>query len=165
MGNQNQEKDWGKEMAAQMKNLQQSQEMFRRTCRHKPGQNCQVMSVHNYKGHVPDKDKLPETTAICTKCSALFESESYSRDETSSGIYMLNSILQQIKMVANLTDEDMNMIMEGFGALDKLSTIMTYYHNMVDKVAGGDKGNGGRRNNKGHIGVEAAHFGGGRNFN
>lgn len=156
--------DWAQQVSVEMKNLQQTQENHRRHCNHKPGNGGQVMSVHQYKGNIPDKDRLAESTVVCSKCGSIFEGESYNKDETGSGIYMFKSMLDQIKLNAQLSDEDWNMMMRGFQALDTLSTISTYYHNMVEKLAGGGGKKNKSRNTKGHIGVDASHFGNGRGF-
>jgi hypothetical protein len=156
--------DYSAQISQGMKTVQHLQEQHRRDCNHKPQGNRRVIPVQDWKGYLPDKDKLPESTAYCTGCGAVFEADSYKRDETSSGLYMFTSMLHQIKMVANLSDEDKQMIQKGFEALDTLAIVTTYYDNMVEKL-GSNKGNKrNRSNNKGHIGVDSGMFGGARNY-
>lgn len=147
-----------------MKSVQHLQESHRRECNHKPQGNRRMIPVHQYNGYIPDKDKLPESTGYCTGCGAVFETDSYKRDETSSGIYMFTSMLHQIKLVANLSDEDKAMIQKGFEAVDTLSMVTTYYDNMVEKLGSNKNNRRNRGGNKGHIGVDSGMFGGGRSY-
>jgi hypothetical protein len=155
------------QMEAQAKrNLQGMQEEHRRYCNHKNQNNRRTISIHEYNGYIQDKDKYSETTGYCTGCGAIFETESYSREEISTGIYMFNSMLHQIKLVASLSKEDVEQVAKTFDALDTLAKTANYYNNMIEKLGNG-KGNGNNRNRgngKGHIGVDAGMFGGGRGY-
>jgi hypothetical protein len=144
-------------------NLQATQEEYRREHLHKAhGGNNRVIPIHEAKAYIPDKDKYPASTVYCTGCGAIFESETYRPDELNSGIYMFNSMLHQIKMVANLTDEERELLRGGYQSLDKLSQIITYYNDMADKLSNGGKNNGKKNHGsgKGHIGVDSSMFGG-----
>ena len=75
---------------------------------------------------------------------------------------MFRSMLSQIKLNANLSDEDLKMIEEAYDAIDTLSLIGTFYINMVDKLTnGGNKQkNNNKRNNKSRMGIDSSMFGG-----
>lgn len=157
----NQGRDYQAEQQKMRKQLQNLAEEQMRECDHKPRGNGRVVPISEYKGHLSNKESLPLSTAVCTRCGATFEAESYTREETSSGIYMFNSMLHQIKMNAQLSDEDIQMINNAFDALDTVATVCTYYNNMVDKLSGNN--NNKKKNNrtsKGHIGVDTSMFGG-----
>lgn len=151
-----------KQMRQQLQNLNEEKI---RGCDHKARGNGKVMSVHDVKNqYIQNKDKLSETTAYCTRCGAIFEAESYNPDEITGGIYMYNSMLHQIKLNAQLNDDDWDMIDQGFSALDTLARIGVYYNNMVEKLSSGGNKKGGKRNTKGHLGISSDMFNGGRSY-
>ena len=141
------------------------QERRRRDHDHKPNHGGKLMPLHESKINVPGKRDLPDSTIICTKCEKYFEGNSYLPSETDSGLYMFGSMIEQIKLNAQLTEEDWDMINQCYDALDTLGSLATYYNDMVEKLAnnsGNKKGKGGGPK-KGYMGINSSMFGG-RNY-
>jgi len=159
--NHNDDQNFEQEYRNLQNQAMQTRERFIRKCDHKPGNGRgKVINIHSFNGFIQNKDKYSESTAYCTRCGAIFESESFQPEELNSGIYMFNSMLHQIKMLASLTDEDKANIESAFNAIGELSTVSDYYNNMVDKLAGGNKNNGGKKGrSKGHIGLDSSMMG------
>lgn len=158
-GNNNQ--SYEEQIKASRRNLSRIMEERKRTCNHKPNNHGQVISIHDSKINVPGKKDLPDSTVICTRCEKYFESGSYSGAEIDSGLYMFTSMAEQVKLNANLSDEDKATLEEYYDALDKVAGFTNYYLNMVEKLAnGGGKNKNRPRATKGHIGVSTNMFGG-----
>ena len=155
------EVNYEQEIRNHQNQMRSAQEQFIRDCEHKPGGGKgKVMSIHDYNGFIQNKDKYSPTTAICTRCGAIFEAESFQPEEINSGIYMFSSMLHQIKMNAQLSADDKQNIAEAFRAIETLSGIANYYNNMVEKLAGGGNKNGNKRGRgKGHIGLDSSMMG------
>lgn len=145
----------------QMRDLSAMKEGRKRICNHKPNNQGRVMALHDSKINVPNKKDMPESTVICTRCEKYFESSSYTPDETDSGLYMFSSMAEQVKLNANLTEEDLNTLEQYYQALDTVANFTQYYHNMVEKLSNGE-GNKKNKNraSKGHMGLNSQMFGG-----
>lgn len=141
------------------------QEERKRKHTHKPNQGGKIMPLHDSRINVPGKANLPESTVICTNCECYFEGNAYLPSETDSGLYMFKSMIEQIKLNANLTDEDLEQIERYYDAIDELTTMANYYNDMVDKLAnnGGKKNKNTNRPKKGYMGISPNMFGG-RNY-
>lgn len=158
------QKNYREQIHQQMMGIAKLKEQDMRECDHKANNRGRVMALHDSKVKYPGKDKMPATTAVCTRCERVFESESYTKDENASALYQLQSIAEQIKLNANLTKEDVADIMSYYEALEVVSGMVKYYNDMVEKMAqGGGKGNK-KENSKGHMGLTGDMFGG-RGFN
>lgn len=143
-----------------MMNIAKLKEEHMRECDHKANNRGRVMGLHDSKVKYPGKDKMPDTTAVCTRCERVFESESYTKDETATMLYSLQSIAEQIKLNANLSKEDWDDIAKYYDSLDVVASMLTYYNNMVEKMAQGGGGKKQKTNNKGHMGLSSDMFGG-----
>lgn len=147
-------KTFAAQKKAAMQNLAQITEQQKREDDHKPGPNGRIIPLRDANVSFPGKDQMPETTVYCQTCGAVFESEAYTPEELQSGIYMFQSMLHQIKLNAKLSADDRENVMNTFAALDQVSTVVTYYNDMVKKMT---KGSGGGRGNnssgKGHMGM------------
>lgn len=144
------------EIKKQMKDLNRLRETRKRKCEHKPRTNGQIVNIHDSKFNVPNKKELPETTVICTGCEKYFEGEAYYSSEIDSGLYMFTSMAEQVKVNANLSEEDKVTLESYYEALDTIAGFSTYYLNMVEKLSNGNKHNGKKpRSQKGHMGVNS----------
>lgn len=135
-------------------------EKHMRECDHKANNKGRVMGLHDSKVKYPGKDKMPATTAVCTRCERVFESESFTQDETATMLYNLQSIAEQIKLNANLSKEDWEDMQKYYDALDVVTDMMKYYNSMVEKMAQGGGNKKHKTNNKGHMGLNSDMFGG-----
>ena len=159
--NQKEVQSYEEKIRGTMRDLATMKEGRRRTCNHKPNVNGRVIALHDSKINVPGKKDLPESTVICTRCESYFESSSYTADETDSGLYMFKSMAEQVKLNANLSDEDKEFLANYYAALDTVSQFSTYYLNMVEKLSNGDNNKRkGNRSSKGHMGINSSMFGG-----
>lgn len=156
--------NYKEEVQKQMRNIHLLKEREMRECDHKANNRGRVMALHDSKIKYPGKDKMPATTAVCTRCERVFEAESYTKDENASALYQLQSIAEQIKLNANLSNEDKADIMAYYNALEVVEGMMTYYNNMVEKMAQGGGGKKQKGSSKGHMGLSSDMFGG-RGFN
>ena len=157
----NNQQNYEEQIKKGMKNLQMLQESRKRECTHKPSVGAKVIPIHESNKHVPNKKELPESTVICTRCDAYFEATSYSAKELESALYMLTSVAHQIKLNANLSEEDKAELEKYFEALDVVAGFVPYYTNMVDKLSnGGGNRKAKPRVTKGHMGLDGASFGG-----
>ncbi len=140
--------------------LYNNQQRIQRGCDHKPhGGSGRVRSIKDENVPIRNKDQYSDTTAYCDNCRAIFESETYSKQELESAMYMFASMLEQTKLAANLSDEDYQTIFQGYDALDILSKIVVYYNDMVKKLTNGKGNSGKRRESKGSIGLDVGMFG------
>lgn len=159
--NQREVQNYEEKIRGTMRDLAAMKEGRKRTCNHKPNNNGRVIALHDSKINVPGKKDLPESTVICTRCEKYFESSSYTPDETDSGMYMFNSMAEQVKLNANLSDEDKDFLERYYQALDTVAQFTSYYHNMVEKLSNGDNNKKkGNRSSKGHMGLNSSMFGG-----
>ena len=159
--NQREVQNFEERIRGAMRDVAVMKESRKRTCNHKPNNNGRVIALHDSKINVPGKKDLPESTVICSRCERYFESTSYEPSETASGLYMFQSMVEQVKLNANLSDEDKEFVDKCYQALDTLEQFMTYYHNMVDKLSNGDNNKKkGNRSSKGHMGLNSSMFGG-----
>lgn len=147
-----------------MMNIAKLKEDRMRECDHKANNRGRVMGLHDSKIKYPGKDKMPATTAVCTRCERVFESESYTKDETATMLYSLQSIAEQIKLNANLSKEDWDDVNKYYDSLDVVAAMLTYYNNMVEKMAQGGGNKKQKTTSKGHMGLSSDMFGG-RSFN
>lgn len=158
------QKNYREQIHQQMMGIAKLKEQDMRECDHKANNRGRVMGLHDSKIKYPGKDKMPPTTAVCTRCERVFESESYTKDENASALYQLQSIAEQIKLNANLTKEDVADIMAYYEALEVVSGMLKYYNDMVEKMAQGGGGKKQKGASKGHMGLTGDMFGG-RGFN
>ncbi|MCM1219754.1 MAG: hypothetical protein NC548_35175 [Lachnospiraceae bacterium] len=156
----NTQKNYSDQIRQHMMDAARLKEQNMRDCDHKANNRGRVMGLHDSKVKYPGKDKMPPSTAVCTRCERVFESESYTKDENASALYQLQSIAEQIKLNANLSDQDKNDIAEYYAALDVVSGMLTYYNNMVEKMASGGGNKQKKASNKGHMGLNSDMFGG-----
>lgn len=159
--NQKEVQSYEDKIRGAMRDLSAMKEARRRKCNHKPNNQGRVIGLHDSKINVPNKKEMPESTVICTRCEKYFESSSYTPDETDSGLYMFASMAEQVKLNANLSEEDWEQLEAYYEALDTVSHFTTYYHNMVEKLSNGD-GNRKKsnRSSKGHMGISSNMFSG-----
>lgn len=162
MSNKNKElQGYNDEVKSLTRQLMLSKEGKKRKCDHKPSNNGRIMGIHDSKIHVPQKNNLPETTVICTNCERFFESNAYLPEDGDAGIYMFTSMVEQVKLNAHLNEEDKKTIENVYDAIDTISSFLTYYNNMVDKLANGNNNNKRvKTHNKGHMGLNPNMFGG-----
>lgn len=159
--NQNSVQKYDNQIKAGMRNLNAMKENRKRECNHKACGQGRILALYASNIDVPNKKDMPESTVICTRCERYFECEAYSADETDSGIYMFTSMAEQVKLNAQLSEEDKKSLEEYYAALDVINNFTTYYHNMVEKLSnGGGNKNKGNRQSKGHMGVTGSMFGG-----
>lgn len=141
------------------RNYAQAVEERKRECCHKPSCGGKVIPLMESNITFPGKDKMSESTGICKRCERYFERSSYYAEELEAGEYMFQSMLEQIKINANLSEEDLAMIAKGYDSLDTLATIIIYYNDMVKKLANGDGKKPRQRNTKGSMGLQPGMFG------
>lgn len=130
-----------------------------RQCNHKPSNRGRVMPLHESKISVPGKKDYPESAVICPTCEKVFESGLYSGQEMTSAQYMIDSAVEQTKMLANLNDEDKAFLDEVYAALDTISKFTVFYDEMVKKLGekGGNK-KGKSTTRKGNLGASRNHY-------
>lgn len=155
MSNKEATQNFEAEIKAAKKNLANFFAQRKRRCDHKPNNKGKIISVHDSKINIPNKKNLPETTAVCTKCEAYFESESIDERDIESAFYLVRSMIEQIKLNAHLSEEDWAVIENGYDAIDTLeNNIAVYYVDMVEKLSNGNnKKQGNKRTQKGHMGI------------
>lgn len=127
---------------------------------HKNKHGACLESVHQTKQYIKDKGKLGPDAVICKECGEIFEMTAYTESEVEAGIMMFKSMLNQIKVLANLQDEEYADIVSVLEFVDtKLGgTLAPYYLNMIKRL--GDNNN--RRkdtNQKGRIGGLGGSYG------
>lgn len=133
----------------------------RRQCMHKPSNRGQMMALKNYKGYVKDKDKYPDSTAICTACHTKFDMNTYTPEELDSFLFMALSMAEQVKNLTNMTDEDWEALHQVYEAYDVYEHFVKYYSSMLEKLS---KGEGKRKNNNNNKNVGNIGFGVTRNM-
>ena len=134
-------------------------------CNHRFGGNGRHLeNVHTTNQFVRDRNLYSDSTVICPECTDIFETDAYTLKDLNSGIFMYQSMLSQIKLFSELDENDWEAIDNAYRALDTISSMFTYYNDMVQKLTNGNKNNRNNNNgsSKGGVGVRSSMFGGKR---
>jgi hypothetical protein len=146
------------QVRAAQANLSSLRESIIQKCEHRPSCGGKLVSVHEKENrlHLPNKviNSLPEDEVGCLKCGTHFSGKSYSTPEIDGAVKVIGDMIEQIKLVANLSDADKEFIIKGYEARDTIERIARYYINMVSKMSNGKNNNNNRRKgtSKGHMG-------------
>lgn len=144
--------------------LQNAIRYSQRECDHKNKTGPRLVNVHSSENNVyiKDKNKLSPDTVICKECGEIFEMTAYRTEEIEDAVKTLSSMLNQIKVLANLSDQEFMEIVELIKLVDdKISgSLVPYYDGMIKRLSGNDK----RRNNndgnqKGRVGNISGNMG------
>lgn len=127
---------------------------------HKNKNGACLESVHSTNQYIKDKGKLGPDAVICKECGEIFDMTAYKEHEVEAGIMMFKSMLNQIKVLGNLADDEYEDIVSVLEFVDtKLGgTLAPYYLSMIKRLSNGDK----RRNDstqKGRIGGLGGNYG------
>lgn len=150
--------NYEEQIKSQIRDLNRLKEERRRKCEHKG--NHDLCSIENAKFNIPNKKDLPEGTVACNRCEKYFYGDAYTPADGDAGLYMFNSMVEQVKINANLTDEDRITIDNVYTSLDNLANFVSYYNSMVEKMSngGGKQQNKPKHSAKGHIGISPNMF-------
>lgn len=124
----------------------------RHGCMHKPSNRGQLIPLKEFKGYVKNKDKYPESTGICTACHTLFDMGVYETEELDSFLFMALSMIEQVKNLTNMTDDDWEEINRVYEAYDVYANFITYYSDMLKKLREGEGKRKKRNNNENEVG-------------
>ena len=95
---------------------------------------------------------------VCKECGDIFEMTAYQADEIENAVSLLKSALNQIKVLANLNEEEFNDIVELIAWFDEKidGSLVPYYMGMIKRLSGEDKrrnrDNGNQKGRVGNIG-------------
>lgn len=149
-------RDTAKELESLKRNMLMLTEEKQHKCMHKPQTDGRVVEVHNSDVNIPKKDKYPESSVVCTNCYKIFEMNSFTVNQLDTCMFTLGSMIEQIKVLAALNDEDMEDIESGYTALEHLETLKNFYADIIKKLtSGGNNNNNRQKSSKGHIGYSA----------
>ena len=157
--------NYDNEIRERRRSLAQAMMQRKHECRHKPIDGAKVIPIGEANFiRQSEKNAYKNTTVVaCTNCEEYFESSSYTAAELDGGLFMFHSIIEQIKIQAELNDEDVATIDDCYEAIDKLENLSRYYNDMVKKLTNDNGRKNRNTNSKGSIGVNAGMFGS-RNF-
>lgn len=159
--NQREVRNYENDIHSAIRNLTALKEKRKHECNHKACSQGKLIYLHDSNVNFPNKKEMPKSTVVCTRCEKVFEEEYYEDEEVESGIYMLESMAEQVKFISNLTKEDQDAIASYYDAIDTIKNFSVYYSNMVKKLRNGnDNKKSKNRNTKGHMGINSGMFGG-----
>ena len=147
----------GEMIRKQKRELQSAIRISQRACDHKNRTGPCLINVHDDNNHqyIKDRAKLSADAVICKECGDIFEMTAYQADEIESAVSLLKSALNQIKVLANLNEEEFNDIVELIAFFDEKidGALVPYYMNMIKRLAGDDKRRrNDNSNQKGRVG-------------
>lgn len=104
---------------------------------------------------------IKDTICVCDDCGEIMDMSQFSATELQEAIFKLRSMLDQIKILCNLNDEEYELLVrDGFGSIDNMTQFADYYSKMIADLGNNKKGNGGghNRSSKGGFGINKAMF-------
>ena len=147
----------GDSIREKKRELQTAIRYSQRQCDHKNKTGPRLVNVHDPDNdfYIKDKHKLSDTTVICKECHEIFEMTAYDAEEIDKAVGILSSMLNQIKVLANLSDAEYSDVTEMIELVDEKikGALVPYYVGMLKKLAGNDKRRNNTDNNqKGRVG-------------
>lgn len=142
------------------KTFRKRQLEHQRECEHHSDREYWVKAYNN-KNFRRGDNQYPDTTLQCEECGKIFDGDSFSKDTTSESIWVVESMLEQIKVMGNLNEDQLDEIVAMSEAIDTIKNMETYYHDL-DKKSDRDNRNKKRNNgnHKSSIGVTQSMFNG-----
>lgn len=149
-------------------NLRAAQRAYQNTLRqaqldhlHKDNNGPTLESLDTTKIQIKDKNQYPPCTVICTECMEIFDMELYSPEEVRDIMFRLRSMLNQIAVLAELSDEDAEELREMREVVDNFETVLgSFYNSMVKSLSkkGNKNKNKGNNRSVGRIGISSSQF-------
>lgn len=132
-----------------------------RSCEHHSDREYWFEPLSHSKNFRRGDESYPDSTFICTECNKIFDGASFTKEETSDAIWVIEGMLEQIKVMGNLDDEQLEETVAMISALDTIKNMESFYHDLDKKS---DRDNRNRRRNGGNhkssIGVTQSMFNG-----
>ena len=147
----------GENIREKQRELKTAIRYSQRQCDHKNKMGPRLVNVHDPDNdfYIKDKHKLSDTTVVCKECHEIFEMVAYDPEEIDKAVRTLSSMLNQIKVLANLSDNEYSDVVEMIELVDdKINgALVPYYLGMLKKLNGNDKRRNNNDNNqKGRVG-------------
>lgn len=158
--NQREVQNYEEQIKRSIHDLSAMREMRKRKCNHKPSKKYSIVELNKSGINVPNKKELKDSTVVCTRCEKYFENDPYTPSEIEGGLYMFNSMVEQVKVFSELKEEDFAAIDDYYAALDTIASFINYYNDMTNKLGNNNKNknNNNRAVNKGSIGLNNSMF-------
>lgn len=153
----------GEHIRMKKRELQSAIRYTQRECDHKNRTGPRLVNVHEATDvYVKDRNKMSEDTVVCKECGEIFEMTAFKAEEVDEAVAMLKSMLNQIKVLANLNDEEYKEIVELIKMIDDKidGSLVPYYMGMIKRLT--DDGKRRDRNNgnqKGRVGNISGNMG------
>ena len=147
------------------KNYRRRQLELQRKCEHHSNIEYWIEPLNKSKHFRSGDDSYPDSTFTCQECNKIFDGASFDKEETSDAIWVIEGMLEQIKLMGNLDDDQLEEIIKIIEAVETIKDMENFYH-YLDKKSDHDKRSDNRnrsRNNRNHkssIGVAQSMFNG-----
>lgn len=154
----------GESIRVKKRELQSAIRCSQRECDHKNKTGPRLVNVHDEANtvYVKDRAKMSPDAVICKECGDIFEMTAYQPEEIENAVATLKSALNQIKVLANLNDDEFADIVELIKWFDEKidGSLVPYYLGMIKRLAGDDKRrNRDNGNQKGRVGNISGNMG------
>ena len=138
---------------------------MRQECTHRSSSGSERRLVYlkdseRYGNNPQILQRYPASAVVCEGrdgCCAIFNADVYTAHDVSAMAFMMTSIFEQIKLMANLEQnerEELDTAMSMW--TNDISGVLVFYKNMVNRLANNEKGNKNNNNRgsgKGKIGL------------
>lgn len=154
-----------KEIEALTKEIYNRQRQQQDMCDHKNGKGP---TIQRYK----DKGTITRNTSgwsddakRCTRCGAIFESTVYTPTQLQDSMRMQYSIIDQIKLLAELDESEQEQILQALESLRIIESVNSYYNEMIKRLGKDRNKDNRKRGARGGFGVSQNMFNqGGRQY-
>jgi len=146
---------------------QQAELLLRQQCMHRSmnGERKEIVKLaeSRYRDPAILKD-YPSSAVVCDGpdgCGAIFNAEMYSEADISAMAFQMNSVFEQIKLMAQLGKEEYDELMDAMDSWAiRVTPVLVFYRNMIKALKKkDDKQNNNRKQSKGGIGIPKNNFG------
>lgn len=103
-----------------------------RYCEHHDDAGYWFRQLNEMKGY-RFNNEYPESAARCLECGRIFDVKAYTKEETEEAVWMLESILEQLKFIGNLDGGQLDEIVSMLESMSQLKRMLMYYHNLSTK--------------------------------
>lgn len=131
-----------------------------RECEHHSNREYYARPLNTSKNFRRGDDQYPETTFRCEECGKIFDGDSFTRERTEDAIWVIEGMLEQLKIMGDLNDKQHDEIVATIEALETIKQMEIYYHDLYKKSDRNDNKNKSNNNRKSSIGATRSMFNG-----
>ena len=143
------------------KTFRKRQLEHQRECEHHSDREYWFKPLNASKNFKFGNAQYPESTLHCEECGKNFDGDSFSKERTADALWVMESLLEQLKVMGNLNDDQLEEVVSMIEALETMKLMEIYYHDLDKKSERDTRSK--KRGGSGHktsIGVTQSMFNG-----